>query len=319
MALLTLVVIVCGRRPPPPSSTRCSSSSACRRRSSSSSTRRCGCSRTAAATSTIRTSTRRPPTLPVMGAFPNINTGTTKTYRRVYRNLQYDSVRRRVATLPTASPRVPAVWDPANALTSNAPADIAFMDPTRYAIAKNGLAAAVSENASSIIAGASIRLRQTNAGLARLAELRQARARHRRRPRSPSATPPPATAGSLATTASTPRASARRTTSQLVSGGTTSWSPPANDSATSVLTIVRQVRTATTLDSCRRAWADVGYDDRPLTNALDDARAAAIAAMTADTATYRAVPQHDRHPHHRRQGRRRPRRIAATMTSKVQR
>ena len=72
----------------------------------------------------------------VMPAFPNINTGTTKTYRRVYRNLQYvASPGKYTADSITATA---AVWDPANALTSNAPADIAFLDPTRYNIAKTG-------------------------------------------------------------------------------------------------------------------------------------------------------------------------------------
>ena len=43
---------------------------------------------------------------PVMGAFPNINTGTTKTYRRVYRNFQYDNMLGG-RTSPIASPRYP--------------------------------------------------------------------------------------------------------------------------------------------------------------------------------------------------------------------
>ena len=52
------------------------------------------------------------------------------------------------------------MWDPANALTSNAPADLAFLNPTRYNIAKQGLAAAVAENASSTFRWGLIKLRQ---------------------------------------------------------------------------------------------------------------------------------------------------------------
>ena len=68
----------------------------------------------------------------VMGAFPNINPGTTKTYRRIYKNLQYEDSLLGGRYVTDAISAVPAVWDPANALTSNAPADVAFLDPTRY-------------------------------------------------------------------------------------------------------------------------------------------------------------------------------------------
>ena len=75
----------------------------------------------------------------------------------------------------------------------------------------------------------------------------------------------------------------------------------------------RAVRT-TPRRSFRRASPGVGYADRPLTYALDDAKAAAIAAMTADTAANRDLPQHDRRADHRRQGQRR-RRLHARATN----
>ena len=75
---------------------------------------------------------------------------------------------------------VPAVWDPANALTSNAAADIAFMDPTRYAIAKSGVDAAVADNSSSYHALGTCQAAPGNSAMACVAELREAGTRHRR-------------------------------------------------------------------------------------------------------------------------------------------
>ena len=83
----------------------------------------------------------------VMSAFPNINVATTKTYRRVYRNLVNASSGVRFTADSIAA--TAAVWDPANALTSNNAQDLAFLNNTRYNIAKQGLAAAINENATS--------------------------------------------------------------------------------------------------------------------------------------------------------------------------
>ena len=55
---------------------------------------------------------------------------------------------------------VAAAWDPANPLTSNDAGDKAYLDSTRYNVAKAGLAAAVSENAGSTYRWGLIRLRQ---------------------------------------------------------------------------------------------------------------------------------------------------------------
>ena len=95
----------------------------------------------------------------VMPAFPNIDPATTKTYRRVYNNLQYDAMIGGRYTADSIS-AVAAVWDPANALTSNSPVDTAFLDPTRYAITKQAIDAAVSENASSNFRWGLLKLRQ---------------------------------------------------------------------------------------------------------------------------------------------------------------
>src|SRR3954471_11017141 len=94
----------------------------------------------------------------VMPAFSNINTVTTKTYRRTYKNLTVvASPGKYTADSISATA---AVWDPANALTSNAAADLLFLNNTRYNIAKQGLSAAVAENASSTFRWGLIKLRQ---------------------------------------------------------------------------------------------------------------------------------------------------------------
>ncbi len=68
--------------------------------------------------------------------------------------------RRRASTRPTRITATAAAWDPANPLTSNNAGDAAFLDPTRYNIAKRGVAAAVAENASSTYRWGLIQLRQ---------------------------------------------------------------------------------------------------------------------------------------------------------------
>ncbi len=64
-------------------------------------------------------------------------------------------------------------------------------------------------------------------------------------------------------------------------------SSPAANTATSIVTIANRA----VGDSLGLIPASLGartYNDRPISHALDDARAAAVAAMTADTAANRA-------------------------------
>src|SRR4029453_2329971 len=77
---------------------------------------------------------------------------------RVYRNLQVVAAPGKYTADSIAA--TAAVWDPANALTSNAPADLLFLNNTRYNIAKQGLSAAVAENSSSAFRWGLIKLRQ---------------------------------------------------------------------------------------------------------------------------------------------------------------
>src|SRR6476620_2223112 len=92
----------------------------------------------------------------VMGAFAAV--GTAKTYRRIYKNLQYAASPGKYTADSISA--VAAAWDPANPLTSADAGDKAYLDSTRYNIAKAGLAAAVSENAGSTYRRGLLRLRQ---------------------------------------------------------------------------------------------------------------------------------------------------------------
>ena len=221
-----------------------------------------------------------------MASFPSINAATTKTYRRVYSNLQYAaSPGKYTANSITATA---AVWDPANALTSNSATDLAFLSPTRYSIAKTGLSAAVTENASSTFRWGLIKLRQNTpawrtgancdkpvlvsdpvAGAPQghdavqrqrdarqLCHLRPER-RRRRTTRSRRRRP--------GTVVVTPAANTASNRSRR------SWPSGPNDSTALI----------------PAGTGGVGYEDRPINYALVDAKAAAIAAMAADTAANR--------------------------------
>ena len=83
----------------------------------------------------------------------------TKTYRRIFNGMLYATATKYSSTKIQA---VAAVWNPADALTSNNATDNAFLDPTRYAIAKAGLAAAIGENSVYTTRWGLVKLRQKN-------------------------------------------------------------------------------------------------------------------------------------------------------------
>jgi hypothetical protein len=224
----------------------------------------------------------------VMNAFPNINPGTTKTYRRVYKNLQYDNVvlggARYTADTIVA---VPAVWDPANALTSNSPIDQAFLDPTRYAITKAGIDAAVSENAGSSFRWGLVKLRQrtpqwrTGTNCEKPVAVSDAS-------QSGFGDKIPCNASGLLSKSYgiyVPGVTAPNFSLETTPAGTVMVAPADNTSA-SVLSVVRRT-VGDDLGLIPASYGDVGYEDRPLSHALDDAKAAAIAAITNDTAANR--------------------------------
>ncbi len=219
----------------------------------------------------------------VMSAFPNINTATTKTYRRVFQSLRYSSLDKYSANRIVATA---AVWDPANALTSNAAADLAFLDPTRYAIARRGIASAVSENSGSAFRWGLIRLRQSspawrNSGdcdkPVAVSDFSQAFYRDNSA----------CSAGGFGRYGVyAPSLAAAMYLQGSAPAGTVVVTPAANTGTTIVDRVNRGPN-----DPLALIPAGVGsptFEDRPITYALTDAKAAAIAAMNADSAANRA-------------------------------
>jgi hypothetical protein len=220
----------------------------------------------------------------VMGAFPNIDTATTKTYRRIYKNLQYSTGGTKYGADEIVASA--AAWDPANAATLNAASDVAFMDPTRYAIAKAGLAAAVSENAGSTYRWGLIRLRQRNPAWrvspnceAPVVPGSSAQAAYR--------DTNPCNAGSAGRYGIyTPSVTAASYAQSTAPSGTVMVTPASGTSASIIAIANRTINDNAGFVPAGNG--DPSFEDRPLTYALVDAKAAAIAAMSADTTANRS-------------------------------
>ncbi len=84
----------------------------------------------------------------------------TKTYRRIFNGMLYGATNKYTSTRVQG---VAAVWNPADSLTSNNATDLAFLNPTRYVIAKNGLTNAIAENSATTTRWGLVKLRQKNA------------------------------------------------------------------------------------------------------------------------------------------------------------
>ncbi len=216
----------------------------------------------------------------VMPAFSGI--GTAKTYRRIYRNLQSAAAPGKYTadTIATTA----AVWDPANALTSNAPADLLFLNPTRYNIAKQGLAAAVAENATTTRWGV-VKLRQSlpqwriggNCDKpVQVTDLSQSLYKDS----NPCNTGVWGSYGIYAPSVAVPSYSLGGSPA-----GTVVVTPGANTANTVGTLLARGPNDPLALIPA--SMPSLGIVDRPLDFALTDARAAAVAAMTADSAANR--------------------------------
>ncbi|HXW07070.1 MAG TPA: hypothetical protein VD833_17685 [Vicinamibacterales bacterium] len=214
----------------------------------------------------------------VMAAFPNIDPSTAKTYRRVFQSLTYTSSTSFTANRIVASP---AVYDPAVPPTANAPADLAFLDTTRYAIGKAGVAAAVSQNANSTFRWGLVRLRQnspawrTGANCARPVASKDA-SQTLYGDLSPCNAGGPNQYGIYVPSVAAP------SYAQGTAPAGTVMVTPAAGTATALLTVLNR-GIGDNLGLIPAGIGGVGYEDRPLTYALVDAKAAAAAAMTADT------------------------------------
>ena len=212
----------------------------------------------------------------VMGAFSNINPSTTAWYRRVFRGMSYDPAPGRyVASTIAASPA-----------TGLVAADAPFMDPTRWAIMRQGIVAAVSENAGSSFRWGLIRLRQKTPAWrtspscdkpARVTDLMM----------SVYSDAVPCNAGGIGKFAVyAPSVAAASYAQTTAPAGTTMVTAGANTGAAVVALANRGVGDNNGIIPA--GLGDVSFNDRPIDLALVDARAAAIAAMGADTAANRA-------------------------------
>lgn len=221
----------------------------------------------------------------VMSAFPSINGATTKTYRRTYRNLQYAASPGKYTADSIGA--TAAVWDPANPLTSNSPADQQFLDATRYNIAKQGLSAAVSENGGAAFRWGLVKLRQNSpawragAGCDKpvlVSDATQVLYKDTT-PCNASASP-----GNYAIYA--PSVAAANHAQSSAPAGTVVVTPAAGTAASLVSLLAKGPNDVSALIPA--GIGGVGYEDRPLNYALIDAKAAAVAAMAADTAANRS-------------------------------
>ncbi|MEO5897949.1 MAG: hypothetical protein ABIS06_19860, partial [Vicinamibacterales bacterium] len=201
------------------------------------------------------------------------------TYRRRYKSLQYE-------TTQSATSKFEAL--DILATPSAAATYATFWNPTRLEIARAGVDTAVSENAGSQYRWGLIKLRQTSpvwrvspgcdqpvrvTGNATLATVRDTNPCN------------VATAGRFAIYE--PGVSVTNFSNETLNGGGASVVAAAASTSATILTKVR--RPIGDANGLIPAGKDARtYNDRPISHALDDARAAAVAAMAADSATLRA-------------------------------
>jgi hypothetical protein len=207
-----------------------------------------------------------------------LNVGAAARYRRTYSGLQFENVQDASSKFETVNIR-------ATPNTSSSYAN--FYNNTRLEITKSGIDRAVSENASSAYRWGLIKLRQDSpawryspncdkpvrvTGNAALALVNDSS---------------PCNAGSTGRFGIyVPRVGAANHSIETVHGGGAQVVAPGASTAASVLSVVRRAIG----DPTGLIPAGAGsraYEDRPISHALDDARAAAVAAMTADSAAMR--------------------------------
>jgi hypothetical protein len=211
----------------------------------------------------------------VMAAFPNINPVTQPYYRRVFRNLHYE-----ISPGRYGADRIDAL--PA---TGNAVTDASLLDPTRWAIMRRGIAAAVGENAGSMFRWGLIRLRQktpawrVSPACDKPVELDDAT-------QSLYGDVNPCNAGASRYGIYTPSVAAASFAQTTAPAGTVIVTPGPNTGSSIVFLANRGVGDNAGLIPA--GLGDVGYNDRPIDYALIDARAAAAAAMAADSSAARS-------------------------------
>ena len=212
----------------------------------------------------------------VMASFSNINPATTSYYKRVYRSLTYDLTPGRYF----ASSIV------ASAATGNATTDAAFYNVTRWAVARQGIASAVGENSGSAFRWGLVRLRQRTPVWrnspscdkpVRVSDASQALQGDNA----------PCNAGGVNKYGIyAPSVAAASFAQSTAPAGTVMVTPAANTGSTIVAIANRGIGDNAALIPA--GLGDVGYHDRPIDYALVDAKAAAAAAMAADSVATRA-------------------------------
>jgi hypothetical protein len=207
-----------------------------------------------------------------------LNVSTASRYRRQIVSLQFESVQDGGSKFEATNIRATA---------DTAAAYATFYNNTRLEMTKAGIDKAVSENAGTAYRWGLIRLRQQSpawrlssncdkplrvTGNAALALVNDSN---------------PCSAGSSGRFGIfVPTVSSPNYSSETVFGGGARIVAPAANTSGSVLTVVRRpIGDSSGLVPAGGGARD--YEDRPIAHALDDARAAAVAAMTADSAATR--------------------------------
>jgi hypothetical protein len=214
--------------------------------------------------------------------------GPSESYRRIYRNIQYEGTQdansKFVAENIVASPML---WNPSNPATANAPADVAWLNPTRLSIAKRGVSLAVSENANPGHRWGLVKLRQdtpewrVSPNCDKPVRLLNHPSLFGLRDSNPCSAPPD------------------RFVIYVPSVHAPNYGIEGNGSLGSPVVVATGASTSEPMLAAlnRPVFDPLGlipagrgtnaYTDRPIAHLLDDARAQAVAAMTTDTAACR--------------------------------
>ncbi|MDQ3488441.1 MAG: PilC/PilY family type IV pilus protein [Acidobacteriota bacterium] len=203
--------------------------------------------------------------------------GATR-YRRIYKNLQYESV-------VDASSKFEAT--DITAVGNTAAGYSTFYNSTRLEIAKTGIKQAVGENAGAAYRWGLIKLRQTSPAWRASPNCDKPVRVTGNDTLAPVSDSNPCNAGSAGKFGIyVPSVASANYSNETLYGGTARLVTPASNTSTSMIAITGQGIGVSGGLIPAGAGART-YNDRPISHALDDARAAAVAAMTADTAANR--------------------------------
>lgn len=213
---------------------------------------------------------------PAVALALNVSSTTDASYRRIYRALQYESTQDSNSKFETVD--IVAVGSSASAYST-------FWDSTRLEIARSGIDRVVSDNAGSNFRWGLIKLRQSSPAWRTTCD-KPVRVTGNINLQG-AADASPCSAGSLGKYGIfSPSVSATNFGNETLLGGGAQMVAPASGTSASVLTVVRRgIGVAGGLIPAGNGAR--GYEDRPISHALDDARKAAVDAMALDSAACR--------------------------------